>query len=470
MDSRLRRVVLAAVAASGAMLFFASGVHPQWWLMWPAMVPVLAVAPRIRARWAFAAGFTSWAIGALNSWSYLAKVGVPVVVRVIAAVAPAIAFALALLLYRSYAVCGKPWRAALALASAWTAWEFLFSMMSIHGTFGNMAYTQMDFLPVLQLASVFGLWGVEFCLFLFAAAFALRTTEAGRRGKFVVAVILLAAAVLGFGAWRLNSGPSRSETVNVGLLASDFNGNNNPEGPDKQGRLLREYLVHADALIARGAEVVVIPEKISAVVQPLTGEIDARYQAEVDTTQAPIVVGVIRKEDGKLYNEARTYLPAQAHPVTYEKHHMLPPFESEMLLGTSRVVVNRATTWGVAICKDMDFPRLSREYGRDGVGLLLVPAWDFVVDGWLHDRMAVMRGVESGFSIARTAKNGLLTVTDDRGRVIAEAKSTDSEFASVLARVSVEHDRTIYAAWGDWWGWVCVLLTLALMAAALVWR
>ena len=51
--------------------------------------------------------------------------------------------------------------------------------------------------------------------------------------------------------------------------------------------------------------------------------------------------------------------------------------------------------------------------------LLLVPAWDFDVDGWLHGRMAILRGVESGFSIVRAPKQGILTVTDDRGRVLA---------------------------------------------------
>ena len=54
----------------------------------------------------------------------------------------------------------------------------------------------------------------------------------------------------------------------------------------------------------------------------------------------------------------------------------------------------------------MDFPRLSREYGKDGAAVLLVLAWDFSDDGWLHGRMAILRGVESGFSIARAPKQG----------------------------------------------------------------
>lgn len=68
-------------------------------------------------------------------------------------------------------------------------------------------------------------------------------------------------------------------------------------------------------------------------------------------------------------------------------------------IATRRLIEH--SVWGMQICKDMDFPRLSRRYGVKGVGLLLVPAWDFTLDGWLHGRMAVMRGVESGFTIVR---------------------------------------------------------------------
>jgi|HubBroStandDraft_1064217.scaffolds.fasta_scaffold256862_3 hypothetical protein len=33
---------------------------------------------------------------------------------------------------------------------------------------------------------------------------------------------------------------------------------------------------------------------------------------------------------------------------------------------------------------------------RNGVVLLIVPASDFGEDGWLHGRMAILRGVKSG--------------------------------------------------------------------------
>ncbi len=115
----------------------------------------------------------------------------------------------------------------------------------------------------------------------------------------------------------------------------------------------------------------------------------------------------------------------------------------------------------------MDFPDLSRQYGEEAVGLMLVPAWDFKVDGWLHGRMGILRGVESGFSIARSPKEGILTLTDATGRVLAERQSDSAPFATLVANVPVRHLSTIYARFGDWFAWLNILLFAVLVIASL---
>ena len=78
------------------------------------------------------------------------------------------------------------------------------------------------------------------------------------------------------------------------------------------------------------------------------------------------------------------YSPPGVVEAIYEKHHILPLYESSFTAGTSRTVLREPSgVWGIQICKDMDFQKLSRQYGGDGVGLLLVPAWDFT-----EERMA----------------------------------------------------------------------------------
>ena len=81
--------------------------------------------------------------------------------------------------------------------------------------------------------------------------------------------------------------------------------------------------------------------------------------------------------------------------------------------------------------------------------------------------MAVLRGVESGFSIARSAKLGILTATDDRGRVLAERDTIGTPFAIVIATVPVRHDATIYSRFGDWFAWLNIVVLVILMGMPL---
>jgi apolipoprotein N-acyltransferase len=75
-----------------------------------------------------------------------------------------------------------------------------------------------------------------------------------------------------------------------------------------------------------------------------------------------------------------------------------------------------------------------------------------------------MRGVESGFGIVRAARRGFLTVSDNRGRILAETQSNSAPFATLIADVPAVHDNTIYLMLGDWFAW----LALASLAFTLV--
>jgi apolipoprotein N-acyltransferase len=463
--------VLACVLSAVA-LFFGTGLHPLWWLLWLAPVPLLVIAPRLTRLRAFALAFLACLVGGLNEWHFFrAQLGIPAGVVLTFVALPAVIFGLDVLAFRRFAAT-SPWRAALVFPSIWVLSEFITARISIHGTAGNVAYSQMNFLPILQIASVTGIWGISFCIFLFAATAAVLIGGYGELrqrqllGRCVGVALLV---VLAFGFWRLYSTPP-AQTVAVGLVASDVPKYLITESPSDTRELLRLYADQAEALALSGAKTVVIPEKVSVIRDSDLPDIDPLFQTAADKTGAVVVVGVIHVTDAARWNEARIYSPGG--PVRmYEKHHMLPPFESNLKPGTTRTIWQEPSgTWGAAICKDLDFPKMGRDYGNDGTGLLLVPAWDFGADGWLHGRMAVLRGVESGFSIARAPKQGVLTLTDDRGRVIAEQTTGSTPFAAIAASVPVRNSRTVYARFGDWLAWANVALFLWLIGSGLMAR
>ncbi len=462
-DLRHQSLAVVAAISTAVLVWFGTGLNPRWPLLWFAPLPVLLFASRSSWWGAALTGALSWLAGNLNLWHYFSVVQVPPLARAAIFAIPALVFAAAVLLFRALLKAGAWWSALLALPATWVSAEYLFNLVSPHGTGGNLSYSQLNFLPVLQLASVTGPWGISFLLLLFPSVLAIGLhlrRSAPRQARHIAGAALgVMVLVLGFGAVRL-ARQAQGQGVKVGLIASDQPANIGvaDEGAET-ARLFRDYAAAAEGLAARGAQVIVLPEKLGVAVDPKLGETDALFQSLADTSKSTIVVGLVRISPPMKYNEARVYAPGV--PLqSYDKHHMLPPFESRLSPGTTLTFLREpAGLWGVAICKDMDFTPLSRQYGEAGAGLMLVPAWDFALDRWEHGHIAVMRGVEDGFSIVRAAKQGYLTVSDDRGRILAETQSDSAPFATLVADVPVTHDNTLYMLLGDWFAWV-VLATL----------
>jgi apolipoprotein N-acyltransferase len=462
------------VLSTSALIWFGNGLDPWWPLFWFAPLPVLVFALRSSWRASALTAFLPMLLGSLNMWHYFQVLEAPTYVWFSVYLAMGLLWAGAVLLFRALVLRRALWSALLAFPATWVAEEYLRNFVTPHGTAGSLAYTQLKFLPFLQLASVTGPWGMSFVLLLFPAGLAialhLRKTAPRQASRIGSTVLTLTALVLTIGWARLGQ-TAPAQQVTVGLIASDTQANVRPatEGAATE-RLFRDYSAQAEQLAARGAQVIVLPEKTGTIVDPTAGPSEAVLQSIADKTGSTIVAGVDHIASPARYNEARIYQP-KIPVLRYEKHHMLPPFEDIFKPGTTITLLNKpsatsTTTWGVAICKDMDFTQLSREYGNAGAGLLLVPGWDFNVDRSWHGHIAIMRGVESGFSIAHAAKNGYLTVTDDRGRVVAETRSDSAGFATLLATVPDAHEATLYLLLGDWFAW----LSIAIFALTLLQR
>jgi len=467
-------LALAAFAVTAALVYRGNGLEPRWPLMWLAPVPVLLYALRSSAWRAGVVAFAAMLVGCLNFRDYFRILGAPLVAWGLTFGLEALVFAAAVLLLRALARRGAVWSAWLALPAMWVAFEYVRNLwLWPHGSAACLAYSQLNFLPFLQLASLTGPWGMSFVLLLFAAGLALAMhlwgSERRRAVQVLCATLAIVAAVLVFGAVRL-AGRQPGPEVRVGLVASDTGKNWLPAQPGAAAqRLFQEYAEQAGGLMARGAQVVVIPENLGVVTEADAAPVDAIFQTIVDRHGAMLVAGVNDATGRVAYNEARIYAPGV--PVrTYHKHHLLPSFETRIFtpdhgrLVFSGVGTAASDRWGVEICKDMDFTEPARGYGRAGVGLMLTPGWDFIVDAFWHGHIAVMRAVEDGFSLVRAAKHSTLLVTNDRGRVIAETASGSAPFATLLADVPAGHDGTLFQMWGDWFGWVAVGLLVIVLA------
>ncbi len=322
----------------------------------------------------------------------------------------------AVLLFRAALLRGHGPVAAALFPAAVAGAEYVVGLATPAGANWSLAPTQSDLLPVLQVASLTGGWGVSFLVALVPAVVAVVVTT-GRSGAALGGVLVLGLA-LGYGFVRLatvDGVTSPRITLLSARTDQDEVRMDTPAGRD----LVAAYVGWLTTAPDDGTRVVVLPEKgfqaddttLPTLLDPLSAAARARG---VD-----LVVGVKLRSAGALRNVA-LYLSGQGdEPVVYTKNHLVPGLEDAFTAGTDLAFAPGRI--GIAVCADLGHPEFGRAYGRANAGLLVVPALDFTVDAWSQSRVQVLRGVESGFSVARAAHLGYLTLSDPTGRVVAQA-------------------------------------------------
>ncbi len=122
---------------------------------------------------------------------------------------------------------------------------------------------------------------------------------------------------------------------------------------------------------------------------------------------------------------------------------------------------------GVNICYEAIFPNLVRESVKQGAQLLA----NLTNDGWYMRTAApnqhlipnVFRAIENDRWVMRADNTGVSALIDPSGRI--QAASAIFETTIVQGTVEPRTHLTFYTRHGDWFAWLCCLLTLCLLAA-----
>jgi len=436
-------LTIVAAALSGLLWLGGTGLHPIAALTWLAPLPLLLISVRVRSKTALAATVAAWLIGqAAIVPYYYGKLQIPPPAIAGVVLLGAALAAGTVLLARRLLLAGQPVTAILTVPFVWVLGEYAASLLLPHGAWWSLAYTQAAVGPVVQLTSLTGVWGVTYLLIAVPVALAARSRSAAA---------CLLALVLATGGWYLTNTGKGKQEVDVGLVALEQSDDglslSRPEGQE----LLARYLPRVEGLAARGAKLIVLPEKVFGIEDPT--QLVKAFRP-VTTGGTTVVAGAVWKQGNEARNVAVVLAP-NGTETAYTKQHLIPGLEDWLTPGDTDMIVDGR--YGVAICKDLDFPGLVRGYRAKGATMMLVPALDFTADGWLHSRIALVRGVESGLTVVRAAAYGRLTGSDAHGRILGEAEAGN---ADLLIEAPVEAKRTIYSRTGDWFPFLAVVLLM----------
>jgi apolipoprotein N-acyltransferase len=351
-----------------------------------------------------------------------------------------------------------PGRATLAFPAAMVLVEWLQHRFTGLTSWGAAAYTQVDDLPLLQVASVGGIAAVGFLVFWVAAALeahlAARHSGQPAGGERQGLVLALGAAALAhiFGVVRLAT-PVEGDLVTVAAVGTTASfGPGNLPAADARAQTL-DLLLEETARAAEGgtrlvvwneAAALVLPDEEAGFVERVGAVARARGVHLVAAYIVPVSDSPLRFE-----NKYRWFTPAGTVAQTYFKHHPAPGEPAVPGTGPLAPVITDFGLLGGALCYDYDVPALAREHGRLGVDLVALPSSDWRGIDPIHTQMAALRAVEEGVSVLRSTRFGLSAGIDPHGRLRAWQSSFESGDRVLRVSLPARGIRTVYAQTGD---------------------
>jgi apolipoprotein N-acyltransferase len=381
----------------------------------------------------------------------------------------------------------------LLLPVLWVAAEQLRSLFVLGFTWGALGHAGTALPRWVQFASVTGVLGVSFW---FAVVNALVLGLLLGRGRRRIApalgiVALLAVPWLQGGAVIGSAQPGPS--VRVAVIQPNISAEKKWDVRFKQMSfdVLRDLTFEA---ARQRPDLVVWPETAAPSYlleepEDLALVADVAREADVDIlTGCPDLEVAPGEGRGALVYNAAVLVPSNGVVTDrYAKIHLVPfgefvPFETvfpilrrvdfgeaDFSAGERRVVfVTEKVRFSALVCFESIFPRLARQFVRQGAELLV----NITNDVWYgrtsmpfqHAGMAPMRAIENRRSLARSANSGVSLLCDPYGRVLDSLPIFERGY--LVADLPVVMEQTFYTRHGDVFAWAVTAVAGLAFAAA----
>jgi apolipoprotein N-acyltransferase len=463
------------IAAFAVVLSFLSAFSP--FFVWVVPVPLFLLALNDRRFLCFFLVFLATATGSFSQVFYTYFHTIFPYQRTLLPIGmDAFSFTVILWLASACVHRLKSWYTVFAFPVFWVTYLYLCTFFASNGAIAWLPiFSQIQFLPIVQIVSVIGLLGLSFITCLIPSGFVVSWHYKKRLPKQAVRSLLMTlvlfAIVFGFGEIQLRRGAS-SPKLKVGLVAQDPRDIETYLATRDKDSILkaRDFAGTVSRLAKMGAECILPPEN-AFWVTPEDQENIFQIIAEAARENKVYVFApcsLVNRSPER--NSVYVFGPDGKLLTSYNKMHLVSPFEDACMPGTSLATIELSLGLaGLEICRDMDFIQPTKEYSKLGVGILFVPARDFgpQADGTWHAEVAILQSIAGGFSLVRSAGSGFLSATDYRGRVLAwQSTKPDKEVCSIV-EVPVGSGRTFYYRFGDWFSLLNCASSLAFLVAVM---
>ena len=477
-----------------------------WWIGWFAMVPLFLVLRNVLTGPAIFYGVTYGVFSTLLSSYWLGTFSlVSLQITVLFFLLYYVIFMpIAMVFYRVTRL-GR----FLVFPLAWTLLEYLRSIGFLGYPWALAGHSQYSLLPVIQIASLTGVWGVSFVVLLANSAIAeligalgdrwMRDRQGGaapeparltRAFWATVATVVVIGGVIGFGYFELGretTGPAT--TVRVAQVQQ----NSDPRKHEYEDTFaalieLTDSVLDQDIDLVAWSETAFVPnirrwseDASNSRYHRLVRQF-LDYQAGIgtwlltgnDDYEIKEIPGSDETERVE-YNAAVLFSPDGERVQTYRKIRLVPftehfPYKEQLPLvynllldfdvhfwekGEEQTVFHHPLfSFSTPICYEDVFPNYVRHFVINGADAILNISNDYwsltEVQAKQHFVAGMFRAVENRRPILRTTASGLTGQIDPLGRIIQTAPYYEEAVIISDLRIPETPETTIYTRWGDW--------------------
>jgi apolipoprotein N-acyltransferase len=380
----------------------------------------------------------------------------------------------------------------------WTALEYILAHFLTGFPWGLLGYTQYQNLWFLQLAPLFGIYGLSFMIVLFQSMFVFSMVQR-RRAPFFLALALIILVHLG--GWIFLHSTSRMEesfkaAVIQGNISSDLDWNRISERQKRE--LLDRHLRLSSLACEDGAGLIIWPEFTVPLCFSCSYGLYPEFKEDlyrfVQSSGTTLLLGTIEtafSQDNARYFNTALCLHPDLSLTEYHKMHLVPfgeyiPYKKlfffvekithaigEITPGKQYVFHQyEGKKFATPICYEIIFPDLVRKFVKKGADFLVT----ITNDSWYgnssapyqHFAIAVVRAVENRRFLLRAATTGISGIVDPYGRILSRSEMMTQTF--LAATIAPAETLTPYTRWGDLFPLTCLTLSVLFLMLTLVFK
>ena len=399
-----------------------------------------------------------------------------------------------------------------AAPAGWVALEYLRTYLFTGIPWNLLGISQVKVLPLIQIASITGVYGVSFlvvlvnsvlaslCLSFLSSGSSVRHRRSGRLIPLLAAgVIILGTLIYGFRSLNESdvSSPDAEPlaiTLVQGGILQELKWK-----PSLASAHFKTYLELSREALKTGSDLVLWPESALPFYLEHHPSIQRVLSNLADEGDAYLLIGGdYRSKTAPLqyFNSAYFFTPNSSGWERYDKTHLVPfgeytplkkflpfvsavvPWEEDFSAGDELILFtltrsidgsSRVLRLGTLICFEDIFPGLVREMVSKGAGLLI----NLTNDAWYgrtiapyqHAYLSLFRAVENRIYLVRATNTGYSCIIDPHGRIVGEVvdKTGETLFISDWATITISPTPagSFYTRWGDIFSWLCISIALA---------